>query len=89
MSRRFQPSVVTANDLFTGHSVWLTEDDRWAPTITEAELIEDEAHAQIRLLEAQARPGEVVGPYLTPARAGRLGPEPVELRERHRVAPTV
>ena len=52
MSRRFTPKVVTANALIEGDVVWLTEDDRWTRTMSEAELIDDEAHAEIRLLDA-------------------------------------
>lgn len=84
MSRRFTPKVVTANALLEGDSVWLTEDDRWSRDIREAELIEDEAHAQIRLLDAQARRDEVVGAYLADAKAGPDGPEPVHFREEFR-----
>ena len=81
MSRQFTPKVVTANRLLEGDSVWLTEDDRWSPDIAEAELIDDEAHAQIRLLLAQSQPDVVVGAYLADARAGALGPEPTHFRE--------
>ncbi|SHI37607.1 DUF2849 domain-containing protein [Wenxinia saemankumensis] len=84
MSRAFTPKVVTANSLLEGDAVWLTEDDRWTKVMAEAELIEDEAHAQIRLLDAQARAGEVVGPYLADAREGENGPEPVHFREEFR-----
>ena len=84
MSRKFTPKVVTANALLEGDAVWLTEDDRWSRDIAEAELIEDEAHAQIRLLDATARAAEVVGPYLADAKAGPNGPEPVHFREAFR-----
>ena len=53
MSRRpFTPKVITANALLEGDAVWLTADDRWSPEMGEAELIEDEAVAQDRLLFA-------------------------------------
>ena len=39
MSRAFTPKVVTANRLLEGDAVWLTEDDRWSPDMSEAELI--------------------------------------------------
>lgn len=84
MSRAFTPKVVTANRLLEGDAVWLTEDDRWSPDMSEAELIEDEAHAAIRLLHAQAQRDLVVGPYLADARAGESGPEPVHFREAFR-----
>lgn len=81
MPRPFTPKVVTANDLIEGDVVYLTADDTWSRRHAEAELIEDEAHAQIRLLEAQARQDRVVGAYLADARPGPHGPEPVHFRE--------
>jgi hypothetical protein len=84
MSRQFTPKVVTGNALVEGDAVWLTEDDRWTGDMAQAELIEDEAHAQLRLLFAQSQPGQVVGAYLADARAGLSGPEPVHFREAFR-----
>jgi hypothetical protein len=84
MSRRFTPKVVTANRLLEGDNVWLTWDDRWSTDMAEAELIEDEAHADIRLLFGQAQRGRVVGVYLADAKAGPHGPEPVHFREDFR-----
>ncbi|MBO6854399.1 MAG: DUF2849 domain-containing protein [Marivivens sp.] len=84
MSRRFTPKVVTANALIEGDVVWLTEDDRWTRTMSEAELIDDEAHAEIRLLDAQRQADVVVGAYLADARAGEDGPEPTHFREAFR-----
>ncbi len=86
MSRSYTPKVVTANALMEGDAVWLTPDDRWTRDIRQAELIEDEAHAQIRLIDAMARPAEVVGPYLAEARRGRDGPEPLHFREAFRTS---
>ncbi len=84
MSRAFTPKVVTANALVEGDVVWLTADDRWTRDMAEAELIEDEAHAAIRLLDAQSQPRIVVGAYLADARRGARGPEPVHFREAFR-----
>ena len=69
MTRRpFTPKVVTANALLEGDAVWLTADDRWTRDMSEAELIEDEAVAEDRLLFAIAQPDRVVGAYLADAR---------------------
>jgi len=81
---RFTPKTVTANDLREGDAVWLTPDNRWTRHHHEAELIEDEAHAQLRLLFAQRQPHLVVGAYLADARPGARGPEPVHFREAFR-----
>jgi hypothetical protein len=79
--KRFTPKVVTANDLLSGEVVYLTADDRWSPEHGMAELILDEAHADLRLLFAEAQAGAVVGAYLADARPGARGPEPVHTRE--------
>ncbi len=84
MSRRFTPKVVTANLLREGDVVYLTTDDLWSPHHHEAELIEDEAHAQMRLLHASAQKLLVVGAYLADAKPGANGPEPVHFREDFR-----
>ena len=84
MSRQFTPKVVTANRLREGDVVYLTAQDEWSLLHHEAELIEDEAHAQMRLLHATAQKLLVVGPYLADARRGPLGPEPVHFREAFR-----
>ena len=84
MSRGFTPKVVTANALLEGDAVWLASDDRWTRTMAEAELILDEAEAQMRLLFAARQAGTVVGAYLADARMGPDGPEPVHFREAFR-----
>jgi Protein of unknown function (DUF2849) len=81
MSRQFTPKVVTASDLRLGDVIYLTADDRWTRDHHAAELIEDEAHAQMRLLFAAAQKLTVVGAYLADAKAGPQGPEPVHFRE--------
>jgi hypothetical protein len=81
---RFTAKVVTANRLIEGDVVYLTADDRWSQLHHEAELIEDEAHAQMRLLHAAAQRLYVVGAYLADAKAGPNGPEPTHFREAFR-----
>jgi hypothetical protein len=84
MARAFSQKVITANDLIEGDVVYLTADDRWTRDHATAELIEDEAHAQIRLLWAERQKNTVVGVYLAEARPGPRGPEPVHFREAFR-----
>ncbi|MFO1175400.1 MAG: DUF2849 domain-containing protein [Paracoccaceae bacterium] len=81
MARQFTPKVVTANALLEGDAVYLTADDRWSRHHHEAELIEDEAQAQLRLLLAERQKQVVVGAYLADARRGSRGPEPIHFRE--------
>ena len=84
MSRQYIAKVVTANDLRLGDVVYQTADDQWSRHHQEAELIEDEAHAQMRLLDAAAQRNLIVGAYLADARQGKHGPEPVHFREAFR-----
>ncbi|PCJ04957.1 MAG: sulfite reductase [Rhodobacteraceae bacterium] len=84
MARAFTPKVITANALIEGDVIYLTFDDQWSRELSQAELITDEAHAQLRLLEAQSQAGEVVGAYLADAIDGPNGPEPTHFREEFR-----
>ncbi|GGE30795.1 hypothetical protein GCM10011360_18510 [Primorskyibacter flagellatus] len=84
MPRTFTPKVVTANALLEGDVVYLTEDDRWTRNLSEAELITDEAIAEVRLLDASRRQSEIVGAYLVDMVAGDNGPEPTHFREDFR-----
>ena len=85
MAREFTPKVVTANDLLEGDVVYLTADERWSRRLSRAELITDEAHATIRLLDAQRQADIVVGAYLADARATDHGPAPTHFREAFRM----
>lgn len=84
MAIAFTPKVVTANALIEGDVVYLTAGDIWSRNHAEAELIEDEAHAQLRLLKADRQRDRVVGAYLADARMGPNGPEPIHFREAFR-----
>lgn len=84
MSRPFSPKVVTANDLRAGHVVYLTATDGWTGSLAQAEVLTDEAVAELRLLKALGQPERVVGAYLAEVRAGANGPEPTHFREAFR-----
>ena len=84
MPRAFTPKVVTANALLEGDVVYLTAEDRWTRHLAEAEILTDEADADLRLLQAQARAHEVVGAYLADMRPGDDGPAPTHFREAFR-----
>ncbi|MWB78600.1 DUF2849 domain-containing protein [Pseudooceanicola sp. 216_PA32_1] len=84
MPRAFTPKVVTANDLLEGDVVYLTADDRWTRHLAEAELLSDEAHAALRLIEAEKQGNIVVGAYLADMKPGAHGPEPTHFREDFR-----
>ena len=84
MPKAFTPKVVTANDLLEGDVIYQTADDRWSRRLEEAEIIEDEAHAQLRLLDAERQKNIIVGVYLADVAKGENGPEPIHFREAFR-----
>ena len=84
MPRPFKPKVIAANDLLEGDVIYYTAKDSWSRSLSEAELITDEAEAQLRLLAAERDALNVVGIYLTDAKPGTDGPEPVHFREEFR-----
>ncbi|MEE9388707.1 MAG: DUF2849 domain-containing protein [Paracoccaceae bacterium] len=80
MARPFSPKVITANALINGAVIYLTPNDNWSPDHAQAELITDEDHAQLRLLDAQMQP-DIVGAYLADATSGGHGPQPIHFRD--------
>ncbi|MCL3882621.1 DUF2849 domain-containing protein [Marivita sp. GX14005] len=84
MTKPFTPKIVTANALLEGDVVYLTEDDSWTRDHAEAEILTDEAHAQLRLIDGSRRHNEVVGVYLAEVTQTENGPAPVHFREAFR-----
>ncbi len=88
MSKSFKPSpatpaVITANDLRMGHCVWMTANG-WTANPREAALFEDEGHADLALLDAEAQGHIVVGPYIAQVQRSEDGPQPTHFREAFR-----
>lgn len=81
MSRPFTPKVLTANHLLEGDVVYLSATDAWVRDLKDAEILTDEAHAQIRLIEAEQQVGVVVGVYLAEVTAQG---KPAHFREAFR-----
>lgn len=84
MARAFTPKIITANDLLEGDVIYFTAYDQWTRELRDAELLTDEADAQLRLLEAEKQKIRVVGVYLADAKEGENGPEPTHFREDFR-----
>ena len=84
MPREFTPKVVTASDLLEGDVVYLTDADDWSRTLQDAEVITDEAHAQLRLLHAEQQTETIVGAYLADVLDTSEGPAPTHFREEFR-----
>lgn len=76
--------VVTASDLLQGDAIYQTVKDGWTRQLSQAELISDEARAQLRLLDAQRQQNKVVGAYLAEVSAGQSGPVAAHFREEFR-----
>lgn len=83
MPRPFTPKVVTANHLLIGDVIYQTQDG-WSRDLSDAELLEDEAHAELRLIEASQQVSDVVGAYLADVKIVDGAPHPAHFREDFR-----
>lgn len=83
-SKPFAPKIVTASDLLDGDVIYQTTDDRWSRHLKDAEVITDEAHGDVRLLDAERQINVIVGAYLADVAIDASGPEPVHFREEFR-----
>jgi len=84
MPRAFTPKVVTASHLLDGDVIYLAADDTWVRHLSDAEVLTDEADAQLRLLLAQSQPEVTIGAYLADVSVTESGPEPIHFREDFR-----
>ena len=83
MPKAFTPKVVTANHLLKGDVVYQT-DVGWTRKLEEAEVLTDEAHDDLRLIEASQQTSEIVGAYLADVNASAGTPAPTHFREEFR-----
>lgn len=83
MPRPFTPKVVTANHLLKGDVIYQTKTG-WSRNLVEAELLIDEAHADLRLVEASQQVELVVGAYLADVKLEGGSPQPAHFREAFR-----
>lgn len=84
MPKPFKPKVVTANHLLEGDAIYQTIDG-WTRDVSEAELLTDEAHAELRLIEAAQQTEIVVGAYLADMDDVDGTPAPNHFRETFRM----
>ncbi|MFG1463092.1 DUF2849 domain-containing protein [Xanthobacter sp. DSM 24535] len=85
------PTVITANRLSDGVSVWLTPTHEWSQAIADAAVATTSEQALVLLTAANGDENRAVGAY---AASATLGPDgtaaPANLRERIRVyGPTI
>jgi hypothetical protein len=83
MSKSFTPKVVTANDLLKGDVIYQTGTG-WTRTLADAEILTDEAHADLRLIEGSQQIADVVGVYLMDVALDGTAPQTTHFREAFR-----
>ena len=83
MPKPYNPKVVTTNHLLAGDVIYQTRDG-WSRQLADAEVLTDEAHADLRLIEAAQQTGEVVGAYLADVDTSKGVPAPAHFREAFR-----
>ncbi len=82
MAKPFTPKVVTANALLEGDVIYQTATG-WTRDLAHAEVLTDEADADLRMIDASQQTGLVVGVYLADVDAS-AAPKPVHFREAFR-----
>jgi hypothetical protein len=83
MPKQFTPKVVTANHLLEGDVIYQTATG-WTRRLSEAELLTDEADADLRLIDALQQTDAVVGAYLANVKLVNNALEPTHFREEFR-----
>lgn len=83
MAKSFTPKVVTANDLLKGDVIYQTATG-WTRDLAKAEVLTDEADADLRLIDASQQIGDVVGVYLADVNISTGTPQPKHFREEFR-----
>ncbi|MEP1521645.1 DUF2849 domain-containing protein [Ascidiaceihabitans sp.] len=83
MPKAFTPKIVTANDLLKGDVIYQTLNG-WSRDLKDAEVLTDEAHADLRLIEGSQQVNSVVGVYLADTEVVDGVPTTTHFREAFR-----
>ena len=83
MAKPFTPKVVTANHLIAGDVIYQTATG-WTRVLAEAEVLTDEADADLRMIEASQQTDAIVGVYLADVALVDGVPTPAHFRETFR-----
>jgi len=83
MTKPFTPKVITANALLEGDVVYLSSTG-WTRDLAAAEVLTDEAHADLRMIEAFAQSEAAVGVYLADVKIDNNTARPAHFREDFR-----
>ena len=84
MPKPFTPKVITASHLVDGDVIYLKDDNSWTRDLTEAEVLTDEADAELRLIEASQQTDVTVGVYLADVALDGGVPSPTHFCEEFR-----
>jgi len=82
VAKPFTPKVVTANALLEGDVIYQTATG-WTRNLAQAEVLTDEADADLRMIDASQQVDLVVGVYLADVDPDPA-PQPVHFREAFR-----
>ncbi len=83
MAKPFTPKIVTANALLEGDVIYQTATG-WTRDLAQAEVLTDEADADLRLIDASQQSADVVGAYLAEVDTSTDTPKPTHFREAFR-----
>ena len=83
MAKPFTPKVVTANALLEGDVIYQTATG-WTRKLEEAEVLTDEAVADVRLIDAIQQADLTVGAYLADVDTSTDTPKPSHFSEAFR-----
>lgn len=85
MARKFSPQIITANDLFEGDVVYLTQAGAWARSMIEAHVAHSPEQVETMLKVANEQQDKIVGAYATNVAVDEAGnPKPAHFRETFR-----
>ncbi|SFE35040.1 Protein of unknown function [Sulfitobacter brevis] len=84
MPKPFTPKVLTANALLEGDVIYRTAAAGWTRDLSQAEILTDEADAELQLIEASAEVATVVGAYLADVKVADGKAQPAHFREAFR-----
>ena len=83
MAKPFTPKVITANALLEGDVIYMSTTG-WTRDLAQADVLTDEADADLRMIEASAQSDDVVGVYLAEVTVQDGVPHPTHFREDFR-----
>lgn len=85
MARKFVPQIITANDLFEGDVIYLTQTGSWSRDIADAHIANSPEQVETMLETTKSQAGQIVGAYAMNIEADENGKAaPAHFRETFR-----